>query len=491
MSDDTTTPIHDVIVRAREAQRAWADLSASERAARLRPLGARALARADQIAREVQEETGKPATEALLAEVLSVADLADYWTRHVENLLEPESLEVDPLLFPGKSGRVERAPRGVIAVITPYNFPVVIPLRHIIPALLSGNAVVFKPSDVAPRSAALVLSLFENLLPANLLQLVEGGPEAGQAIFDAGVDAVSFTGSVRTGRKVAVACAERLVPCSLELGGNDAAIVLADAPLERTARGIVWGAFNNAGQNCASVERVYVVREAADALVQRVVALTRSLQPGRDFGPMTTQKQCDAAAKQLADAVQRGAEILVGGAPEPGSRQFPPTVLRLDDPTVDLLRAETFAPILPIVVVENEQRAIELANDVAQGLTASVWTRRTGRGRALARQLRAGVITVNNHGFTAALPSAPWSGVGDSGYGVTNGPFALEGYTRPRLVLTDRRRSSRELWWFPYSDTLERLALQMARMRGGAGFFGRIAAFFALLVLLPKRLLGK
>ena len=491
MSEDPTTPIHDVIARARQAQIAWAQRPVSERAARLRPLGPRALARADRIAHELHEELGKPTTEALLAEVLTIADLTDYWTHRIENLLEPEIIAPDPLLFPGKTGHVQRVPRGVIALITPYSFPVIIPLQHIIPALLAGNAVVFKPSEHTPRASAIVLSLFENLLPANLLQLVEGGPEAGQAILTSGVDALAFTGSTRAGRRVAVACAQQLLPCSLKLAGNDPAIVLADANIERTAQGIVWGAFNNAGQNCASIQRVYVVRAAADALTQRIVDVTRSLQPGRDIGPISTQPNSDAAAKQLADAVAQGAEVLTGGAPEPGSRAFPPTVLRVEDPTIDLLRSETLAPILPIVVVEDEEQAFAYANDSAHGLTASVWSRRIRRAKTLAHRLRAGVVTINNHGFTASLPMAPWSGVGDSGYGVTNSPYALESYTRPRLLVSDRRRASREPWWYPYSDTLESLAIQTARMRGGAGFFGRIAAFFALLVLLPKRLLGK
>ena len=491
MSEDNSASIPELVARARKAQAEWAELPIGERAARLRALSPNALSRAQELARAIHDETGKPEIEALLAEVLSIADLVDYWTQQIESLLEPATVELDPLTFPGKSGRIERVPRGVVALITPWNYPVVIPMRHIIPALLSGNAVVFKPSEVTPEAGNLVASLFQKIIPDNLLSVVQGGADVGQAIIDAGVDTVSFTGGVSSGRKVAVACAERLIPCSLELGGNDAAIVLADARIERTAQGIVWGAFTNAGQNCASIERVYVVRSIADKLIERIVAITKTLRAEHDFGPVTTQAQCDIAAKQLASAVDKGAEVLTGGPPEPDTRFFSPTVVRVSDESIELLRDETFGPILPIVVVEDENQAIERANDSPYGLTASIWTRRVRKGQALARRMRAGVITINNHGFTAALPMAPWSGLGQSGHGVTNGPFALDSYTRPRFILTDRRGAARELWWYPYNDTLQRLALQMARMRGGAGFFGRIAAVFALLVLLPKRLFGK
>jgi acyl-CoA reductase-like NAD-dependent aldehyde dehydrogenase len=280
------------------------------------------------------------------------------------------------------------------------------------------------------------------------------------------------------------------LPCSLELGGNDAAIVLADARLDRAARGIVWAAFTNAGQNCAAIERVYVERAIAEPFIARVVALTKELRPDRDVGPMLDDAQARRVAEQLEQAVALGAVVLTGGAPDQGSRVFAPTVVRVESEASELMTKETFGPILPIVVVENEDDAVDRANNSPYGLTASVWTRRVSHGRKLSQRLRVGVVTINNHAFTAALPMAPWSGVGLTGHGVTNGPYALDGYTRPLFVLADRSGAARELWWYPYTDTLTKLALAMARARGGAGFMGRVVAFFALLMLLPKRLLG-
>jgi acyl-CoA reductase-like NAD-dependent aldehyde dehydrogenase len=475
--------------KAREAQRAWAEMSVRDRASAIAPVKERLLTRAEEIADLLRRECGKPFEEAALSEVLPNADLIDYWTTSIEELLEGTTVELDAIAYPGKIGRIHKAPRGLVGLITPWNYPVAIPLRTLVPALLAGNAVLFKPSEITPRAGALVASLFEGLLPAGLLALVQGGGDVGAAVVDA-VDLVVFTGSVETGRRVAVRCAERLVPCSLELGGKDAAIVLADAPIERTARGLVWGAFTNAGQNCASIERAYVERAVADKLVARICELTKELRPGTDTAVLTTARQAAIVRRHLAEAEENGAEVLAGGAPEEGSLAFPPTVVKVQNEDTALMREETFGPILPIVVVDKVEDAIERVNASRFGLTTSLWTRQFGRAHDLARELRTGVVTINNHGFTAALPAAPWTGTGESGYGVTNSVHALAELTRPQFVLEDRSSASRELWWYPYTPVLRTIALGMARARGGAGFSGRIAAVFQLIGALPKRLLG-
>lgn len=476
--------------KARDAQRAWGERPANERAEIIANVKQRLLSRAEEIANLVHRECGKPIEEAALSEVLPNADLIEYWTANIEELLEGTTVEFDPVAYPGKLGRIHKAPRGVVGLITPWNYPVAIPLRTLVPALLAGNAVLFKPSEITPRSGALVASLFEGLLPENLLTVVQGGGDVGGAIIEE-VDVVVFTGSVATGRRVAVRCAERLIPCSLELGGKDAAIVLADAPLERTANGLVWGAFTNAGQNCASIERVYVERAIADKLIPRLVEITKSLKPETDTAVLTTQRQCDVVRRHLKQAQEDGAELLTGGAPEEGSLAFQPTVVKLEREDTPLMREETFGPILPIVVVDNVNDAIAKVNSSSFGLTTSLWTRRIDYGHDLARALRTGVVTINNHGFTAAVPAAPWTGTGESGYGITNSPFALAELTRPQFVLEDRSRAPRELWWYPYTPSLRTIAFAMARLRGGAGFFGRISALFQLLAAFPKRLAGK
>jgi acyl-CoA reductase-like NAD-dependent aldehyde dehydrogenase len=487
------TRIPALVDKARKAQAAWGDKPLGERIDALAKLKKRVLSRAETIADLVHREVGKPIEEAVLAEVIPNADLVAYWCDVIEELLESAPVELDPLSYPQKHGRILHEPRGVVALITPWNYPVAIPLRTLVPALLAGNAVVFKPSEVAPRSGALVASLFEGILPAGLLQLVQGGRDAGEALVAADVDAVVFTGSVATGKAIARACAERLVPCSLELGGKDAAIVLSDCALERAAQGVVWGAFTNAGQNCAAVERVYVEKDIAERFIERVVAITKSLRPGVDTARMTTLAQKDIAKRHLEQALASGAEVLAGGPPKDGGHAFAPTVIKVpksaDDST--FMRDETFGPLLPIVVVDSADEAVERANASRFALTTSIWTKRVRRGRELAAKLRSGVVTINNHAFTAALPAAPWTGTGDSGYGVTNSPHTLHSLTRVRFVLEDQNRMAREVWWYPYTPVLRSMAFAMARLRGGAGIVGRIKALFELLVALPKRLFGK
>jgi len=361
----------------------------------------------------------------------------------------------------------------------------------LVPALLAGNAVVFKPSEISPRSGQAVVDLFKDVLPEGILSIVQGGGDVGAALCAAEVDLVVFTGSVKTGRKVAAACAERLIPCSLELGGKDAAIVLADANLDRAALGVAWGALTNAGQNCAAIERVYVEKAIADKFLAELTRVVKTLRAGDDVGPLTTAAQLDIVERHVDAAKQAGAQMQAGGeAPEEGYA-YPATVLKVETDDLDLMREETFGPVIPVRVVEDAKQAIELANASRYGLTASIWTKNVRRGEELALQLRAGVVTVNNHAFTGALPAAPWSGMGETGYGITNSPMALEALTRPRFVLIDRGRSKRELWWYPYTATLTTIALAMAKLRSGTtGVFQKLGAIFSLLGAFPKRLGG-
>jgi len=478
-SDD----VPEVVAKARAAQPAWGALSADERARRIAPLKNRVLDRAEEIARVVREEVGKPEVEALLGEVLPSADVVQYWTSHIAELLDPEDVDIDAIAYPGKEGTIEREARGVVAVIMPWNFPFALPLRTIVPALLAGNAVVFKPSEVSPKSGALVAEVLAGLVPEGVFGLVQGAGEVGTALCAADVDLVVFTGSVATGRKVAHACAEKLIPCSLELGGKDAAIVLADADLERAANGVVWGAMMNAGQNCASVERVYVVRSVGEAFTKKVCEAVAALRPGIDVGPLATPAQRAIVARHVDAAKGMGAKVLTGGAKagDAETREYPPTVVSVESDDTPLMSDETFGPVLPIALVDDADEAVRRANASRYGLTASLWTKDRKKARVLAKKLRAGVVTINNHGFTGALPNAPWSGHGETGWGITGSTLALDTLTRPRLVLLDRSRGKKELWWYPYTPALRNVAVAMATLRSGTrGIFARVGALFRL-----------
>ncbi|HEX7601538.1 MAG TPA: aldehyde dehydrogenase family protein [Polyangiaceae bacterium] len=489
------TPVEDVAglaKKARAAQRGWAKLSPRDRADKLLPLKDRILDAAERIANLAHKEVGKPIEEALLGEVLPSADVVAYWTASIEELLESVEVDLDPLAYPGKVGVIHKEARGVVGVIMPWNYPVALPLRSIVPALLAGNAVLFKPSEISPRCGALIDELMAGLLPDNVFSVVQGGGDVGGALCSAeDVDLIVFTGSVRTGRKVAAACAERLIPCALELGGKDAALVLADADLDRAANGIVWGALTNAGQNCAAIERVYVVKEVAEAFTKKVVEAVKGLKEG-DVGPLTTEAQRTIVSEHVDAAKEAGAKVLCGGEKLKEGYGYAPTVLSVDTDDLAVIRDETFGPVLPIRIVADTAEAIERANDSRYGLTASIWTKNLAKGEELAHELRAGVVTINNHAFTGALPGAPWSGFGETGYGITNSPFALEGLTRPRFILVDRSRGAREVWWYPYTPILRTIALAFAKLRSGStGIGGKISALFTLIGALPKRMKGK
>ena len=305
-----------MVSRARAAQGAWAARTLEERIRILAAVKDCVLDCAEVIGAEVHRETGKPEVEAILSEVLPSADVVVYWSQNLEEFLTPGEIALDGMAYPGKSGWTFREPRGTVGLITPWNYPVALPLRTLVPALLAGNTVVWKPSEITPASGALVAALFDGLLPEGVLEVAHGGGDVGQALSEADVDLVVFVGGVETGKKVARACVERVSPCSLELGGKDAAIVLADANLERAANGVVWGAMTNAGQNCGAIERVYVEASVADAFVERVKAEVATLRAGVEVGPMTTERQRAIVAAQVDAEEAAGGRLsrAAGGA---------------------------------------------------------------------------------------------------------------------------------------------------------------------------------
>jgi succinate-semialdehyde dehydrogenase/glutarate-semialdehyde dehydrogenase len=362
--------------------------------------------------------------------------------------------------------RLLHVPIGVVLVITPWNYPFAIALSGVATALAAGNAVLLKPAPATTLTGLRIGELCREAgIPDGVVNVVAADDAVAAALVeDPRVGKVVFTGSVSTGKKVMAAAARNLTPVVLELGGKDPAIVCRDADLDRAARGIVWGAFVNAGQTCASVERVYVEQPVAEAFVARVLEETRRLRVGppadaeTDVGPLTLERQRRVVEEHVQDAVARGARVLAGGARAPGPGWFyPPTVLTGVDHTMRVMREETFGPVLPIMAVASVEEALALANDSEYGLTASGWTRDAETARRLQEGLQAGVVTINDCLYSFGEPTAPWGGVKRSGIGRVHGLAGLKEMTQVKYVSRDTGRGPM-LWWYPYGPELARVA---------------------------------
>ncbi|MFW6206147.1 MAG: aldehyde dehydrogenase family protein, partial [Gemmatimonadota bacterium] len=423
------------LARARTAQPVWASRGVHDRATLLHGFRRLLADRAEEAAELSSRESGKLLFEGLVGDVLPTLDLARFYARRAPKVMAPRR---ERSWIITKKGVVEREPYGVIGVISPWNFPILNPMRVVLAALVTGNAVVLKPSEHSPMSAVLMRQLaLEAGIPEDVFQVATGDGDTGAALVDGDVDKISFTGSVANGRAVAEAAAGRLVPVTLELGGNHAMVVLADADLERAVNLGVQGAYWNAGQICIAVERVYVEAPVYDEFVDRATAATESLavagvDPDADIGALTTGTQVERLERQLEDATARGARVLAGGALAPGpGRHFRPTVVADVDHSMAIMREESFGPVMPIMKVADVEEAIRLANDSAYALAASIWTRRR-RGERLVRRLRAGMVSVNDVLYHGAVAGLPFGGMGDSGYGRVHGEEGLREVTRTR-----------------------------------------------------------
>ena len=446
--------------RARVAQPAWAKLSYRERARFILRARQIVLDQLEDIAQLISRETGKPKSEAISMEIVPTLDLMHYFAHNAQHLLDRRKIDLGQYNFMARSSYIVYKPLGVVGIISPWNFPWATPLDEVVMALMAGNAVVVKPSELTPLTGLKIADVFKQAqLPEGLLAIVTGDGSTGASLVDAGVNKIMFTGSVKTGKHVAEAAAKHLTPVVLELGGKDPMIVLEDADLENAARAAIWGAFCNSGQACASIERCYVQESIAQKFTDLVVEETRRLKQDKastdaiDIGAMTNEQQLQIVEDHVSDAVERGAKVRAGGhrLDNGGGWFHEPTVMTNVDHSMKLMRDETFGPVLPIMTFKTDEEAIGLANDSTYGLTASVFTRDIARGRRVAEQIDAGTVMINEVVYTHAVAQTPWGGVKQSGYGRTHGHLGLLEMVSPQHIHANALPRLSDVWWFPYT----------------------------------------
>ncbi len=478
--------IEEVVDRARRAQESWALHTVEHRGAELMRFRDALVDHAGELCDLAARENGKPRHETLLHEVLVAADLVTYFAKEAPRILAPAERALH--LMKHRRSVIGYVPRGVVGIISPWNFPIGMPLRDALCALFAGNAAVVKPSEVTPLVMVKLKEVWDGAgMPEDLLGVVTGFGAAGAALIDAGIDLCVFTGSVATGRRVAAACGERLVPCIMELGGKAPLIACADCDVERTARAIVNGGFANSGQACVAVERVYAHREVHDALVDRVVELVRELRhgdPAREFcdlGGITFAPQLAVAEAHIDDALRNGARVRCGGKRIPGwAAAFEPTVLDGCDHASTVMTQEIFGPIVPVMKVSSEEEAIQLANDSHLGLNAYVFTEDSIRGQRIAERLEAGSVLVNEVLINGGMPEAPFGGVKHSGFGRVMGEEGLRAMCHVRHISVDRVKMPRKNpLGFPYTETSYRMFQKAVRaMYTSGGVLKRLAELF-------------
>lgn len=446
------------VEESRKAFLSWSQLSIKERAGYLQKVYD-LIVKKNEIAKTITQNNGKPRPESNLAEIAATLQNMEYFIANGQKLLKDKRVPLD-LLYASRKSKLTYEPYGVVGLIQPWNYPFYLPMAAITKALIAGNTVVFKPSENTPLVGKLIEDLFkEACFPSGVLNVVHGDGKTGAALIEENLDKVVFTGSVEVGKKIAVKCAERLIPVSLELGGKDPAIVLKDlkedSDIDYAARSILWGAFTNSGQACASIKRVYVEKEIYDRFLERLIELKNKLHVGNsendyiDIGPIINKAQFEKIQAHLEAAKAEGATIHGGLVLERGGGYFlEPVILTGVNHSMKTMKEEIFGPVLSVMKVEDDEEAIELANDTEYGLAANIFTKDIKKADVIARKLKAGTVWINDPLFLQAHPATPWKGYKNSGYG---GNGTIHDFVKPKHISIERLPFSfLHQWQFPY-----------------------------------------
>jgi acyl-CoA reductase-like NAD-dependent aldehyde dehydrogenase len=474
--------VRELVAAARAAQPAWGRLPAGERCSYIVEARDRILENAHEFACTITADCGKPLAEALAQEIIPAAQLMGYIAAEAPRILRGGELPAGPLRFLGRRSRIAFRPCGVCGVIGPFNYPFAIAAGQVASALACGNAVLVKPSSAAPFAGALVAEVFAAAgIPEGVVAHVPGDASTGRSLVESRLDRISFTGSAAAGREVMRIAAAGPTPLILELGGKDPMIVRADADLDLASSGAVWGAFTNCGQACASIERCYahewIYDEFVELCVRKALALKvgNGLDPDVEVGPLATAEGLGRVEWQVADAKARGATIHCGGERMKDRVGFfyPPTVITGVDQGFPIVRDETFGPVLPIMPYSDDMQAVRLANDSAYGLSASIWTGDRRKARAMAREIAAGTVMINDCLSAHAMPWAPWGGVKGSGFGRSHGRHGILEFAEP-VHIHEGGSGKKNFWWYGYDlDLVEEIEGLALRWRGGISGLAR------------------
>jgi len=445
----TPDQVRETVDKARQAAPWWAGLGFDGRRRRLLAWNSVMAKRMPELAVLMHRETGKPVADAQLEIANAIEHLA-WASRHAGKVLGSRRVR-GSLLTPEYGGLLEYQPYGVVGVIGPWNYPIFTPMGSIAYALAAGNTVVFKPSEYSPAVGEWIGDTFAEAVPdAPVFQVIHGLGDVGAALTSAGVDKVAFTGSTATGKKVMAACAETLTPVVVECGGKDVMIVDDDADLDAAADAAIWGGMANAGQTCVGIERVYAVDSVYDTLLARLVDRAGKLrvgaEPDADIGPITMPSQIDIIRRHIDDAVAKGGKAVLGGPDAVRPPYVHPTILTGVPEDSSAVQEETFGPTLTVTRVADAEEALRHANGTRYGLGAAVFGKR--RAMDLARRVRSGMASINSAISYAVLPTLPFGGVGDSGFGRIHGADGLREFARPKGIARRRMRSAIPLMTF-------------------------------------------
>ncbi len=479
-SVETLTPakVQGVVDEVAEVQPFWAALTLEDRGRYLRRACDVLLADMDEIAELLTNEQGKPRVESYTMELLPTVDSLKWIAENGPEILSDEKLSM-PIILKSKRAKLTYEPIGVVGVIAPWNYPWSIPFGEVAIALMAGNGVVLKPASLTPLIGERIRQTFEKAgLPEGLVRTVHGGGRIGDALVKSTAGKIFFTGSVEVGRKVGVECAKRMKGSVLELGGKDPAIICPDADLANAVSGTVWGGFANAGQTCSGIERVYVHRDVADPFLEGLVRETERLTVGdprewtTEIGPMVSEDQAKIVSELVDDAVESGATKLTGGPVEVEGMKgkfIAPVVLTDVTHDMRIMKEEIFGPVLPVITVDSEEEAIELANDSEFGLGASVWTKDRAKGERMAHQIQSGMVWTNDHSFSHGACVCAWGGVKDSGLGRSHSKFGFYECVNIKQLAWEPG-FARDMWWQPYDRKLGdaiRYSAQLLYSRNG------------------------